>query len=80
MIGVPRIAHILADGQIRQADEPFDVGGEELMYPRDPGGTPENTINCHCLVLPYIDPKLLKPTDQERGLLDSLGISVSTSQ
>jgi hypothetical protein len=79
MIGVPRIAHILADGQIRQADEPFDVGGEELMYPRDPAGEPENTINCHCLVLPYVSPEALKPSDQERGLLNSLGVSVTTS-
>jgi hypothetical protein len=37
-----------ADGQVRKANEPFDVGGEELMYPRDPSGSPENTINCHC--------------------------------
>lgn len=29
-------------------DEPFIVGGEELMYPLDPAGSPENTINCRC--------------------------------
>jgi hypothetical protein len=34
------------DGQIREIDEPFDVGGEQLMYPGDPAGSAENTINC----------------------------------
>jgi uncharacterized protein with gpF-like domain len=76
---VPRISHLLADGQVKPAKEPFVVAGEELMYPRDPSGSAENTINCHCLELPYVDPKLLKPSDQERKLLDSLGLSVSTA-
>jgi hypothetical protein len=43
---VPRITHVAANGQIRDVDQPFDVGGEQLMYPRDPAGSPENTINC----------------------------------
>jgi uncharacterized protein with gpF-like domain len=30
-------------------DEPFEVGGEQLMYPGDPSGSPENVINCHCI-------------------------------
>ena len=29
-------------------NEPFIVGGEALMYPMDPSGSPENTINCRC--------------------------------
>jgi len=32
-------------------DEPFEVGGEELMYPGDPAGSPENVINCQCIQL-----------------------------
>jgi hypothetical protein len=43
---VPRITHLAANGQIRDANLPFDVGGEQLMYPRDPGGSAQNTINC----------------------------------
>ena len=74
---VPRISHILANGQIRKPDEPFLVGGEELMYPRDPSGSAENTINCSCLVYPALDADQLKPTDQERDLLKSLGLSVA---
>lgn len=75
---VPRISHMLADGQVRKPNEPFLVEGEELMYPRDPAGSAENTINCHCLVQPYMTEEQLKPTDQERGLLKGLGLSVTT--
>lgn len=49
----PRLDHMAADGQIRKVDEPFNVGGESLMYPKDPGGSPGNTINCGCTSLPY---------------------------
>jgi hypothetical protein len=37
-------------------DQPFIVGGEELMYPTDPKGSPENIINCHCVALPAKGP------------------------
>jgi len=75
---VPRIAHILANGQVRQPEEPFLVGGEELMYPRDPNGSAENTINCSCLLYAAIGADQLKPTDGERELLKSLGVGVQT--
>ncbi len=75
---VPRISHLIADGQVRKPDEPFLVEGEELMYPRDPSGSAENTINCHCLVQPYLSEDQLKPTDQERQLLKSYGLSIET--
>lgn len=29
-------------------DEPFQVGSARLMYPCDPNGPPEETINCRC--------------------------------
>lgn len=32
-------------------DEPFFVGGEDLMYPGDPNGSPGNIINCQCIQL-----------------------------
>jgi len=50
---VPRITHLAAHGQIRNIDEPFDVGGEKLMYPRDPAGSAKNTVNCGCYSIPY---------------------------
>ena len=31
-------------------DEPFEVSGEELMYPGDPSGSAGNIINCRCCV------------------------------
>lgn len=43
-----RDEHREADGQEVDADEPFEVGGEELMYPGDPAGSPWNIYNCRC--------------------------------
>ncbi len=44
-----REEHLAADKQIVPIDEPFLVGGEELMFPGDTKGSPENVINCHCV-------------------------------
>jgi len=52
-VRMPRPSHLAAVGQIRDADKPFDVGGEQLMYPRDPAGSAKNTINCSCYTVPY---------------------------
>ena len=76
---VPRVAHVLASGQVRAPNEPFLVGGEELMYPRDPSGSAANTIYCHCLVRPKVSAAQLKPSDREREYLNKLGISVTTA-
>ncbi|HZU33720.1 MAG TPA: hypothetical protein VFB79_21580 [Candidatus Angelobacter sp.] len=76
---VPRPGHVAADGQVVDVDEPFEVEGEELMYPRDPNGSADNTINCHCLMRPYFAADTLKPSADQKGLLDDLGISVSAA-
>jgi uncharacterized protein with gpF-like domain len=76
---VPRPGHIAADGQVVDVDKPFVVEGEELMYPRDPNGSAENTINCSCMQGPYFSEDALKPSASQKGLLDSLGISVSAA-
>ena len=44
----PRETHAAIDGQLAKDGEPFYVDGEELMFPGDPSGSPENTYNCHC--------------------------------
>lgn len=75
---VPRITHILADGQIVDVDEPFHVGGEDLMFPRDPSGTPENTIFCHCVSVPYVSDSALTATQADRDLLSSVGLKVTS--
>ena len=50
---MPRFTHMAADGQIRDVDKPFNVGGEDLMYPRG-GSDPKNNINCQCYSAPYM--------------------------
>lgn len=48
--GNTRPEHAEADGQSVPIGDPFEVGGEDLMYPGDESGSPENTINCRCTV------------------------------
>lgn len=43
-----RPAHAEADGQTVPLGQKFTVGGEELAYPGDPSGSPENIIQCRC--------------------------------
>ncbi len=50
-----RVTHDLADSQIRPVDEPFEVGGETLTFPRGPAGSPGNTINRGCQSLPWME-------------------------
>lgn len=40
--------HADASGQTVGMDEPFDVGGSQLMFPGDPDGPPEQVIQCRC--------------------------------
>jgi hypothetical protein len=35
-------------------DKPFIVGGEALMQPLDPQGSPEQTRNCRCVSVPVV--------------------------
>jgi hypothetical protein len=45
-----RPAHGAAEGQTKLMDEPFEVGGQQLMYPGDRslGATVGNTVRCRC--------------------------------
>jgi len=45
-----RVDHADADGQIVGQDEPFDVGGEALMFPGDPAGSAAQVVNCRCAI------------------------------
>jgi len=47
--GRTRDDHADADGQVITTDGFFDVGGEQLAYPGDPSGSPENVVNCRCV-------------------------------
>lgn len=53
--GRERPEHAAANGQIVAQQDAFTVGGERLMYPGDPAGSPWNTINCRCTTLPVIE-------------------------
>ncbi len=51
-----RHSHRSMDGQQRRFREPFKTGnGASLMYPTDPSGPPEDTINCRCVVAVTMD-------------------------
>ena len=43
-----RTEHRRAHGQKVPVSQPFQVGGEALMAPGDPSGSPSNVINCRC--------------------------------
>lgn len=45
-----RETHSDADGQVVSMNDSFTVGGDSLMYPGDPNGSAEETINCRCIV------------------------------
>lgn len=57
--GISRATHEEAGRRYDEAnaipvDEPFMVDGEPLMYPRDPAGSPRNTVNCGCQSIPVV--------------------------
>jgi uncharacterized protein with gpF-like domain len=43
-----RVEHREANDQVRLLNQPFLVGGENLLFPGDPTGAPWNVINCRC--------------------------------
>ena len=51
-----RETHRVADGQaVVGMDAPFDIGGYAMMYPGDPAGPPEESIQCRCYMETRID-------------------------
>ena len=50
MDGDTRPMHRRLDGQIREIDEPFEIGGKKAMYPGD-FGDPAEDCNCRCQCL-----------------------------
>jgi HK97 family phage portal protein len=49
-----RDTHIAADGQVRELDEDYDIGGKLMMFPGDPKGGAENCCNCLCFQYPIV--------------------------
>jgi hypothetical protein len=63
-----RPSHAEADGQIREPDEPFQVGGVLLMYPGDPSGPGNEVINCRCVLGYVVDDGLDMEAPTDAGL------------
>jgi hypothetical protein len=43
--------HLAADGQTREMDQPFIIGGSEMQFSKDPSGPDSEVINCRCTTL-----------------------------
>lgn len=52
----PRIEHVVIHGQVRGADEPFDLegGAVKMMHPHDPKAPLGHRINCGCVAVPVV--------------------------
>jgi len=48
-----RDAHKDTEGQVVPFDQPFDVGGDQMQFPKDAslGADPSNIINCRCTII-----------------------------
>jgi hypothetical protein len=77
--------HMDADGQQVGINDTFQVGGEALLYPGDPEGSDEQTMNCRCwTTTDGIDPGQAaygEPEEQDasQGLENILNRAGSTS-
>lgn len=49
-----RSAHQIANGQTRDMEDDFIVGGLPMSHAGDPKGGPANVINCRCVII-YVD-------------------------
>jgi hypothetical protein len=48
-----RPTHAAADGELRDVDEMFDVGGSPGLFPHDPRLPASETVNCRCVSVPF---------------------------
>lgn len=64
-----RSAHRHADGQVRAVGEPFDVGGEKLMFPGDHslGASGWNIYNCRCCLIDESDKQFEREPTMRRA-------------
>lgn len=72
----PRENHIDLDGTVIGVDEEFQIpgSGETCMFPRDPKLSAGERVNCHCVLSPVVDNKILglSAEEKERLRMDSL--------
>lgn len=53
--GSVRDTHIAVSGTTIDINDSFSVGNDSLMYPGDPSGSAEETINCVCSLVPVVN-------------------------
>jgi len=71
-----RPTHSDAHGQRAPLDGTFSVGSDELEYPCDPGGSPEEVANCRCRVsIMAGDEELPDYTSNDTDLMDAMAAS-----
>lgn len=63
--GSTRDSHFEADGQRVPIDQPFDIGGADLMFPGDPDGPVEEVANCRCTMV-ELEPEDALPSENDR--------------
>jgi hypothetical protein len=63
--GRTRASHAAVDGEWRRPGSPFDVGGHRLLYPGDPSGPADETVQCRCTLA------LLTPEDVAERIADA---------
>lgn len=86
--GNTRPWHADADGQVREIDEDFDVGGEKMKAPGI-GGSARNVCNCRCVLLQrarwalnknetrYLGDVAAMTDAQKENIAEKLGVDVS---
>ncbi|MEC1530467.1 phage minor head protein [Bacillus haynesii] len=64
----PRENHMALDGTVIGVNEEFTIpgSGETCMHPRDPKLSAKERVNCHCVLSPVIDNKILGLSTEEK--------------
>lgn len=65
-----REAHRHADGQTVPLGSTFTVGGEQLRFPGDPLGSPEQTANCRCALFASVTGRTASAVDELTAEVD----------
>ncbi len=50
-----RHTHRVLDGQMRDKDKPFEIGGRSIMYPGDHNAAPDLVYNCRCTMVAEVE-------------------------
>jgi len=72
-----RESHAEADGQRVSIGQAYSVGGASLAFPGDPGGPPEEVIQCRCTEIPVVNEKARARRQFEKTLARLLGGKVT---